>query len=865
MKPTVCPALLLFFFLSGNALFGQSGRGQENINQDWQFYLGNFPSAQAAQASSQNWQKVNLPHTWNDQDIVDEKKGYRRGEAWYKKDLDQTFDPAQFAYTLHFEGVGQEAEVFLNGNSLGKHLGGYTAFQFSLNNYLKPNQNQLLVKVSNALNRDLPPIDGDFNMFGGIYRDVFLIRTDKIHFDMQNKGSQGVFVETPQVSAQRGTATIRGRVHNEFKQTEKLRVRAIIYDPLRKLVQNQEAKLSAQAGQFADFSFSLQVDNPQLWSPENPNLYQIQLEVFQGDQKRASDVLTLPLGFRWWSLDAQTGLRLNGQPYVLRGASRHQDYAGLGNALSNELHIQDMENLKAMGANFVRIAHYPQDPAVLEACDRLGLLVWEEIPVVTSIHNSEGFRENAKEMLREMIRQHYNHPSVMIWGYLNEVLLYAKAQDQAKISQGFTLAQELEQVAKSEDPNRLTALAQHGNFNLTNASGMNQVPDVVGFNIYFGWYGGIKPLVGNLDGNLKLNPPRPTLISEYGAGSDPRIHSLEPKRFDFSEEHAFFVHQTYLKELQTTRPYLIGSAIWNLNDFSSNIRGDAVPFINSKGIFTFDRQPKDVYYLYKVLWKPEEPLVHIASQNWQYRVGEAETEGAPFSFQEVQVFSNLPEIELILNNRTLTTQKVVDGIAKFDVPFLAGENTLEARGQRRGKTYQDKIKIQFRLHPYLLREKEPFTPIYMNLGAPFYFVDKTRKLCWEPEKAYRQGSYGYLGGEAFTISKHGGRFGTDRNIENSELDPLFQTRRDGRHALKFDVPDGTYELTLYFAEINQGQSRAFIVDAEGQRLLDGFSPRQEVGNFKMVAKKFKLEAKNQQGIQIRLSDGFVNAVSLEKL
>jgi beta-galactosidase len=327
---------------------------------------------------------------------------------------------------VYFEAANQVTEVFVNGNFVGRHKGGYSAFALDITDFIsfEPNRpNIIAVKVDNSINSDIPPSpSADFNLYGGIYRDVWLVAVDPVHLSMTDYASSGVYIDTPTVSRESATVQIRGTLINESNQSRTLRVVNSVLDAEGRAIEVLESTHTLEAGRQQTFQqTSKPLYRPQLWSPENPYLYSVQTLIYDGE--RPLDNVVNPLGFRWFSFDAGRGFALNGVPYKLRGANRHQDYSGKGNAVPNELQVKDMQIIKDLGMNCVLLAHYPQDPSVLEASDKLGLIVWEEVPIVRQIGTTPEFANNSKQMLTEMIRQHYNHPSIMMWCYMNEILL----------------------------------------------------------------------------------------------------------------------------------------------------------------------------------------------------------------------------------------------------------------------------------------------------------------------------------------------------------------------------------------------------------------------------------------------------------
>jgi beta-galactosidase len=326
---------------------------------------------------------------------------------------------------IFFEGANQVATVFVNGKQAGEHIGGYTAFRFRINDFIRLDAtNEITVKVNNAFNEDIPPLTADFTFFGGIYRDVYLEVLNSIHFDADNFASSGVFVSTPEVSAANASVTTRGEIVNSSGVEKSILVISKLFDQKSKLVAQQETKIKVKQNQKTPFVHNkINVAKPELWTLERPTLYRIVTVIVDTKTGQSLDEFSSPVGFRWYAFTGDKGFYLNGQPYKIWGTSRHQDFPNKANALSDAMHVRDVQLLKEMGGNFLRVAHYPQDPAILEACDRLGILASVEIPVVNTITESPAFTENARRMQVEMIRQNYNHPSVVMWAYMNEVLL----------------------------------------------------------------------------------------------------------------------------------------------------------------------------------------------------------------------------------------------------------------------------------------------------------------------------------------------------------------------------------------------------------------------------------------------------------
>jgi beta-galactosidase len=478
----------------------------------------------------------------------------------------------------------------------------------------------IAVRADSSHQDDIPPLDIGYAHYGGIYRDVWLIATDQVHFELTDHASPGVFIDTPQVSNDRATLRIRGTVVNESDKERAVSVQLALTDPSGKPTGQARANIKIPTSQKSTFDQTIEIPQPQLWSPDSPHLYNLTATI--QDDEKPLDQHIAHTAFRFFKFDPSEGFSLNGQRLHLRGASRHQDYANLGSALPNSIHRSDLQWLKDMGANFIRLAHYPQDPEVLDTADRIGLIVWEEIPIVSTMSPSADFAAVCKDMLQDMIRQHYNHPSVVMWGIMNETLLNwgrTPNRDPEFPNHVKKLAVELDALVRKEDLTRVSTMAMNTGPSYDTA-GISDITQIAGWNIYAGWYGpGFENFGKFLDTQHEKFPKRILFVSEYGAGSDERLHSLKPQRFDHSVEWMQLYHESYLRQI-AKRPYLAGVAIWNQFDFSQPEAGDSIPHMNQKGMLTFDRRPKDVYYLYQANWSTK-PMLHIATREWLRRSG----------------------------------------------------------------------------------------------------------------------------------------------------------------------------------------------------------------------------------------------------
>lgn len=768
-------------------------REMKTLNDSWDF----------RKAAEERWTSVNLPHTFN-LDAYQTPR-YYQGKAHYRRTFSlPAVDPAR-RYFLKIDAASKAAEVSVNGTKVGSHAGGYTAFTMDITDCIRE-KNTVEITVDNG-RKDIAPISADFTFWGGIYRDVWLISTPRQHFNLLNMGSDGIFLSTPTVSEAEGTIRIRSEVTNDAEETATLEVHNAIYSPAGELLQSLKQKVKLRGGETRTCeTLSKPVANPVLWTPETPFLYRVETTLVEAKTNRVLDRRVHKAGFRWFSFDGNKGFTLNGKPYKLRGVNRHQDQAPVGVALDDEAHRRDVRLMKDIGCNFIRIAHYPQDDALLEACDELGLLAWEEIPVVNIVPDTPGYADHCEQNLREMIRQHYNHPCVILWGYMNEILLVTPGPDRPEWpvykERTVALAQRLEAALKEEDPARASVMA-YNMTNLYNEIGLDLV-DVSGWNLYQGWYvDKLQDFDAFCEDQHRRYPGRPIIISEWGAGSDRRLHSTRGRAFDFSIEYHQTYTEHYLSFIEKTE-WISGCAYWNFIDFNVAARQESMPRVNNKGLFYNDRTPKDVAYYFKAMWRADIPVLRIASRDWDRRTG------AAGELQDIKVYSNLPEVELFIDGRSAGRQKTEGCVAVFRTALPCGTSTLLAQGDRGGQTVQDAMEISYAPLPDLEKGEE----LAVNVGSNCFFTSSVSGLTWLPDRPYAPGSWGYTAGRART---------TTSEIVNTPDGPLYQSGLEGNAAYRFDVPAGDYEVELLMADI----SRPAVQLAN---LLDKASEEQATGD-----------------------------------
>jgi beta-galactosidase len=845
------------------------------INDGWKFTKGSPFEAQLTGCDDSSWETVNIPHTWNDKDADDETPGFYRGPVWYRKQLFIDKSQEGRRAVIYFEGANQEVRFYLNGQFVGEHKGGYTRFCFDITPHLRYGQENLFaIYVNNVYNPNIPPLSADFTFFGGIYRDVYLQFMNPVHIATNDYASSGVYIRTPEVNNSAASVEITTLLTNDMSQSTEIRVENIICDADGKEVKKTQAEVKLAAGETkTDISKKIKIDSPRLWDIDDPYRYMVYTRILDKRKGTLLDEVVNPLGLRWFKFDSEKGFFLNGKGRKLIGTARHQDYFQKGNALRDELHVQDVLLLKEMGGNYLRVSHYPQDPVIMEMCDKLGIVTSVEIPVVNAVTETEEFLHNSVEMAKEMVRQDFNRPSVMIWGYMNEIFLRRPYTEGKQLEDYYRftekVARALEATIREEDPSRYTMMAYHNMPQYYEDAHLTEIPMIQGWNLYQGWYEpDINEFQRLLDRAHKAYKGKVLMITEYGPGVDPRVHSYQPERFDFSQEYGLVYHKHYLNEMMK-RPFVAGSSLWNLNDFYSESRVDAVPHVNNKGVVGLNREKKDVYWFYKTALS-RRPILVIGNREWKSRGGVVNT-AQKECIQSVPVFSNAEEVELFVNNKSLGKKKIEDNYALFDVPFVGGENLLEAVAVTGDNKLRDMLRIQFQLVGSRLKDEAvPFTELNVMLGSPRYFEDRAANVAWIPEQEYKPGSWGFIGGTSYRRQTgFGTMLGSDIDIHGTDMNPIFQTQRVGIKSFKADVPNGEYSVYLHWAELESDKerealvynlgadseqtfagNRSFGISINGTTVSDDFNVARDYGYARAVIKKFVVTVKDGKGLSV---------------
>lgn len=615
-----------------------------NFNTKWAFSkdVDAIPSSMP-----ERWCWVNLPHTWNAIDGQDGGNDYFRGTAYYVKELNKVDLPTGDRYYLEINGASSSADVYVNGKKLAYHDGGYSTWRVDMTDTLE-DKNLVVVAVDNTANNYVYPQNADFTFYGGLYRNVNIIAVSESHFDLDYFGAPGIKV-TPEVKD--ADAAVEVEVFTTNAKEGQV---------LQYIVKDAEGNVAAKAEKPVEqTTAAFMIENVHLWNgKKDPYLYTAEVLLTEGEE--VLDQVSTRFGCRTYEIDPERGFILNGEAYPLRGVSRHRDRWGVGNALLPEHHEEDMDLICELGATTIRLAHYQHDQYFYNLCDERGLVIWAEIPYISS-HMKNG-RENTVSQMKELVVQNYNHPSIVVWGLSNEITM--KGEDDPDLLENHHI---LNNLVHEMDKTRLTTMAVISMCNID--AEYIQIPDTVSYNHYFGWYGGKVSQYNSWFDNFHAKFPNiPIGVSEYGCEAPLNWHTSDPRMGDYTEEYRAYYHEETIKQLYT-RPYLWATHVWNMFDFGADAREEGGENgQNHKGLVTFDRKyKKDAFYAYKA-WLSDDPFVHICGKRYIDRVEDV---------TKVTVYSNLPEVELFVNGESLGKQTSEEHFFYFNVPNK-GESTLVA-------------------------------------------------------------------------------------------------------------------------------------------------------------------------------------------
>ena len=639
-----------------------------NFNTKWGF---SKEALEAPTTMPERWNWVNIPHTWNNIDGQDGGNDLYRGTAFYAKELEKMDLPKADRYFLEIQGANSSAILYINGKKLANHDGGYSTWRVDITDALE-DKNLFVFEVDNSQNDRVYPQNADFTFYGGIYRDLNIIAVNESHFDLEYYGTPGIKV-TPEVVGKDAKVEVEVFVKN-VKETQKLVY--TLKDAEGNVVAEKETPASETVASF-------EIENVHLWhGKKDPYLYTA--EVCLKDEE-VLDNVSARFGCRTFEIHPENGFILNGEEYPLRGVSRHQDRWGIGNALLKEHHDEDMDLICELGATTIRLAHYQHDQYFYDLCDERGMVVWAEIPYI-STHMPNG-RENTISQMKELVVQNYNHPSIIVWGLSNEITMHGDSDEDLRENHVI-----LNDLVHEMDKTRLTTMACVSMCSMDDP--YVQIPDTVSYNHYFGWYGGDTSQNGPWFDEFHAKYPNiPIGCSEYGCEAL-NWHTSDPQQGDYTEEYQAYYHEELIKQFYT-RKYMWATHVWNMFDFGADSRNEGGENgQNHKGLITFDRKyKKDSFYAYKA-WLSDEPFVHICGKRYVDRVEET---------TKVTVYSNQPEVELFANGVSLGKQTCPEHFFYFEVPNT-GETTLVAvAGDCKDESFIRKVEV-FN-EEYRLKEK----------------------------------------------------------------------------------------------------------------------------------------------------------------
>ncbi len=642
-------------------------RNIKKINLSWMFLKKNVSYDLL---NDKEFIKIDLPHTWNGIDGQDGGNDYIRDAFWYRKTFNKTELPEGLKKFIEFKGVNASADVYLNGKLVGHHDGGYSTFRFDITSFIE-DENTLMLHVDNSVNDRVYPQKADFTFYGGIYRDVSFIGLDDNHFDVLHYGSKGAKVNAHVVD---------GKGHLEL-ETYVVGSGKVLVE-----IKDQEGK-SVYKG---DAVNPIVLDDVHLWQGiEDPYLYTVEIKLKDGN--KVLDNIEYHVGFRSFYFDPNDGFYLNDKKYPLRGVCRHQDRPNIGNALTTKEHEEDIELIKEVGANTIRLAHYQHDDYFYDLCDKEGFVIWAEIPYISKHMNNAN--ENAREQMRELIIQQYHRPSIVTWGISNEITISFAGKD------CLAFHKEMNDLVHDLDASRKTVIADYMPARINNK--LNRVPDVVSYNLYFGWYLPFTSLAGwKLDRYHKKYPNEILGLSEYGAEGVDKVFNKYPRRGDNTEAYQAIYHERML-DIINARDYIWGTHVWNMFDFAADARNQGgEPGMNHKGLVTFDRKRrKDAFYIYKANWS-KDPFVHVCDKAYEMRTGRK---------TKIKVYSNQDNVEVYHNGELVFNGKPTNHKVEVKV-VMAKENHVVVKSN----DLQDESKF-----------------IKVNKKPSQYKIKKTKNVSWE--------------------------------------------------------------------------------------------------------------------------------------
>ena len=858
-------------------------RFQMTLRDDWRFKLGPDSATELQAEPDGTWTTVSVPHTWN-------RVGYYKdapathintaenvvttqGVGWYKLVFTPPTNVGGMESFLQFDAASRIATVWLNGTMLGTHRGGFSRFRLDCTAALKPGQeNRLTVKVDNtkpalgSSTADVLPLTGDFFVYGGLYRPVSLVFAKKTHLDLMDYGSAGVYARTTSIASGRAQVQVRARVRNDSEQSEALVLRTKLVDAQGKVAGQEEQTVTVEPASVEERTENVAVPHPHLWQGvEDPYLYRLVVEL-SNKSAQVADRVSVPFGIRQVRFDPNEGLFLNGKHVAVHGVGYHQDREGKGWAREPEDVAADEATMREMGVTGIRLTHYQHGQPIHDLADRDGLVVWDEIPLVSqwtlgeSLEPTAALRENARQQLRELIAQDFNHPSVITWSIGNEIdfgnsIPAFVGNKSGVVPDPLPLLRELNQLARELDPSRPTTLA-------TCCEGIRYAPDTVvpitasvtdlsGANRYFGWYYGTPSDLGpHLDALHQTRPAQPMAVTEYGAGGAISLHSdnalggPESRNRPQAEEYESYIHEQNWSTLRS-KPYLWATFLWNSFDFGSTTRNEGnAQDINTKGIVTFDHQyRKDPYFFYKANWTST-PTVHINSSLYTERA---------YRITDVRVYSNAPKTSLDVNGKLIgALESCPDRICVWSGIVLSpGANNIIATGSFPKGKVEDKV--QWHLSDAAAKGT------YIDCGALVAGAS--------PDRRFGSDTF-FEGGTAQIITGAGGGFRAPApaSIAGTGSPEVAATYRTGTFSYRVPVDDGPHTVVLTFVEpsLHPGD-RIFDVFANGQKVLTNLDVAEAAGGaLTAYQRKFEVNAKGMVILEFKPTkgDAIVSAIEV---
>ncbi len=660
-------------------------RSDINLDLGWRFIRQDVGGAPTNGFDDSKWTSLDLPHTWNNLDGQDGGNGYYRGIGWYRRHFMVDASAAGRRLFLKFDGANIVSDVYVNGNLVGEHQGGFAAFVYDVTTNLNVGgDNVIAVKVNNAVNPNVPPLSADFTFFGGLYRDVHLLITDPVHISPLDYGSPGIYLQPTGVSSNSANLQVTTIVSNASPELAVVALRVVITDAATNIVAALKSVSILPAGSVSNIVTSTIIANPHLWNGvADPYLYQAYVEIYNGPN--LTDVVKQPLGLYSFNIDPTNGFFLNGKSYDVHGVCMHQDFFNLGWALTDAQRQTNFALLKELGVTGVRLAHYQHAEGTYQLADASGILLWTEVPLVNNVNSGAAFLANAQQQLRELIRQNYNHPSIFCWGVFNEITLGTDPVGGDNPLRN-SVVSNLVQLVAQEDTTRLSVGATLA----SNGDATSWMPQIIGFNEYFGWYQIPTPGIGDwADARHAAHPTNCFAISEYGAGASIYQHSENPVTKPgltgapfHPEEWQNLVHEANWPMMKA-RPFLWGKFLWNMFDFAVDGRDEGgVPGRNDKGIATYDRLVrKDVFYYYKANWTTN-PMVYITGHTFTNRLMNGVT---------AKVYANCDAVELFVNSTSQGSRTGTNCIFTWPITLGMGSNSVQAIGTKGSAQVTDSL------------------------------------------------------------------------------------------------------------------------------------------------------------------------------